>query len=73
MATAPNVLVVHPSVPAKTVKELIELARARPGWLNYASAGTGSASHFAVALFGAMARVELAHVPYRGPVRASTT
>lgn len=66
VATAPNVLVVHPSVAAKSVRELIELARTRPGQLNYASAGTGSASHFAVALFGAMARVELAHVPYRG-------
>jgi tripartite-type tricarboxylate transporter receptor subunit TctC len=66
MATAPNVLVVHPSVPATSVKELIDLARAQPGRLNYASAGTGSSAHFAVALFAAMARVELAHVPYRG-------
>jgi tripartite-type tricarboxylate transporter receptor subunit TctC len=66
MATAPNVLVVHPSVPATSVKELIELAHAQPGRLNYASAGTGSSAHFAVALFAAMARVELAHVPYRG-------
>jgi tripartite-type tricarboxylate transporter receptor subunit TctC len=66
MASAPNVLVVHPSVPATSVKELIELARAQPGRLNYASAGTGSSAHFAVALFAAMARVELAHVPYRG-------
>jgi len=66
VATAPNVLVVHPSVPAKTVKELIALARAQPGRLNYASAGTGSTAHFAVALFATMAGVELAHVPYRG-------
>jgi tripartite-type tricarboxylate transporter receptor subunit TctC len=66
VATAPNVLVVHPSVPAKTVKELIALARAQPGRLNYASAGTGSSAHFAVALFAAMAGVELAHVPYKG-------
>lgn len=66
MATAPNVLVVHPSVSATSVKELIDLARAQPGRLNYASAGTGSSAHFAVALFAAMARVELAHVPYRG-------
>jgi tripartite-type tricarboxylate transporter receptor subunit TctC len=66
VATAPNVLVVHPSVPAKTVKELIALARAQPGRLNYASAGTGSSAHFAVALFAAMTGVELAHVPYKG-------
>ena len=66
VATAPNVLVVHPAVPAKTVKELIALARAEPGRLNYASAGTGSTAHFAVALFASMAGVQLAHVPYRG-------
>jgi len=66
MAAAPNVLVVHPSVPAKTVKELIALARAQPGRLNYASAGPGSSSHLAVALFAAMAGIDIAHVPYKG-------
>jgi len=66
MATAPNVLVVHPSVPANTVKELIALARAQPGRLNYASSGNGSSAHVAVALFASMAGVALAHVPYRG-------
>jgi tripartite-type tricarboxylate transporter receptor subunit TctC len=66
MATAPNVLVVHPSVPANTVKELIALARAQPGQLNYASSGNGSSAHVAVALFASMAGVALAHVPYRG-------
>jgi len=66
MAGAPNVLVVHPSVPAKSVDELIALARAQPGRLNYASAGAGSNAHLAAALFAAMAGVELAHVPYRG-------
>ena len=66
MAGAPNVLVVHPSVPAKSVEELIALARAQPGRLNYASAGAGSNAHLAAALFAAMAGVELAHVPYRG-------
>jgi tripartite-type tricarboxylate transporter receptor subunit TctC len=66
MAGAPNVLVVHPSVPAKTVEELIALARAQPGRLNYASAGPGSNAHLAAALFAAMAGVDLAHVPYRG-------
>ena len=66
MAGAPNVLVVHPSVPAKSVEELIALARAQPGRLNYASAGPGSNAHLAAALFAAMAGVDLAHVPYRG-------
>jgi len=66
MASAPNVLVVHPSVPARTVKELLALARAQPGRLNYASAGPGSSSHLAVALFAAMAGIEFTHVPYKG-------
>ncbi|HJY79047.1 MAG TPA: tripartite tricarboxylate transporter substrate binding protein [Burkholderiales bacterium] len=66
MAHAPNVLVVHPSVPAKSVKELIDLARAQPGRLNYASSGPGSSAHVAVALFASMAKIDIAHVPYRG-------
>ena len=66
MAHAPNVLVVHPSVPAKSVKELIELARAQPGRLNYASSGPGSSAHVAVALFASMAHIDITHVPYRG-------
>src|SRR5687768_8139148 len=65
VATAPNVLVVHPAVAAKTLNELLALARAQPGRLNYASAGTGSTAHFAVVLLSAMARVELTHVPYK--------
>lgn len=66
MASAPNVLVVHPSVPAGTVRELIALARAQPGRLNYASGGTGSSAHLAPALFAAMAGIDLTHVPYKG-------
>jgi len=66
MASAPNVLVVHPSVPAATVRELIALARAQPGRLNYASGGTGSSAHLAPALFAAMAGIDLTHVPYKG-------
>jgi tripartite-type tricarboxylate transporter receptor subunit TctC len=66
MAHAPNVLVVHPSVPAKTVKELLALARAQPGRLNYASSGPGSSAHVAVALFASMAHIDITHVPYRG-------
>jgi tripartite-type tricarboxylate transporter receptor subunit TctC len=53
-------------VPAKTVKELIALARAQPGRLNYASGGAGSSAHLAAALFAAMAGIDLAHVPYKG-------
>jgi tripartite-type tricarboxylate transporter receptor subunit TctC len=61
-----NLLVVHPSVPAKSVKELIAIARARPGQLAYGSSGTGGAGHLAGALFQRMAKVELLHVPYKG-------
>jgi tripartite-type tricarboxylate transporter receptor subunit TctC len=66
MAHAPNVLVVHPSVPAKTLKGLLALARAQPGRLNYASSGPGSSAHVAVALFASMAHIDITHVPYRG-------
>jgi tripartite-type tricarboxylate transporter receptor subunit TctC len=66
IATAPNVLAVHPSLPAKSVKDLIALARTRPGWINYASGGVGSTPHLAGALFAAMAGIDLAHVPYKG-------
>jgi tripartite-type tricarboxylate transporter receptor subunit TctC len=65
VATSPNVLVVHPSVPAKSVKELIALAKARPGQLNYASGGSGSSSHLAGALFNAMANVNIVRVYYK--------
>jgi len=63
---APNVLVVHPSVPAKSVKELIALAKSRPGQLNFASAGTGTAPHLSGDLFNAMAGVRMVHIPYKG-------
>ena len=71
MASAPNVLVVHPSVPAKSVKELIELARARPRQLNYASGGPGSTPHLSGALFAVMAGIDIVHVPYKGTGPAS--
>jgi len=61
-----NVLVVHPSVPAKSVKELIALARARPGALALGTSGTGGAGHLAGALFQSMAKINLLHVPYKG-------
>jgi tripartite-type tricarboxylate transporter receptor subunit TctC len=60
------VLVVHPSVPASNVKQLIALARAKPGSLTYASAGTGGAPHMSGELFKAMAKIDIVHVPYRG-------
>jgi len=61
-----NVLVVHPSVPAHSVKEFIALAKARPGMIKYASAGIGSPPHVTAALFAAMAGIDLLHVPYKG-------
>lgn len=66
LSTAPNVLVVHPSVPAKSVKELIQHIKSRPGQINYASAGNGSAPHLAAEMFAYMAGLNLAHVPYKG-------
>jgi tripartite-type tricarboxylate transporter receptor subunit TctC len=60
------VLSVHPSIPARSVKEYIALARSRPGTLSYGSAGNGSANHLATARFAHMARIDLQHVPYKG-------
>jgi len=70
--TVTNFLVVHPSVPAKTVKELIAIAKARPGQLNYASAGAGTAPHLAGELFKMMAGVSIVHIPYKGSAPALT-
>ena len=66
------VLVVHPSVPARNAKELIAIARSRPGAFTYASAGIGSSSHLATALLGLMADLKLVHVPYKGGSEAVT-
>src|SRR5262245_27678978 len=63
--TSPLFLVVHPSVPAKSVKELIALAKARPGKLNFASGGTNSTNHLAGELFKTLAGVDMVHVPYK--------
>jgi tripartite-type tricarboxylate transporter receptor subunit TctC len=66
LATGPNVLVVNPEMPAKSVKELIAMAKAKPGELNYASAGVGSFQHLGGELFKLMAGVNIVHVPYKG-------
>ncbi len=66
VANTTNILVVHPSVPAQTMAELLAYARANPNKLNYASPGNGSPSHLATEIFKSMAGVELVHVPYKG-------
>ncbi len=65
-ATGANVLVVHPSVPARNLKDFIALAKAKPGQLNYASSGNGTTPHLSGELFNAMAGVKIVHVPYKG-------
>jgi tripartite-type tricarboxylate transporter receptor subunit TctC len=66
MAIGPNVLVVHPSLPARNVKELVALARARPGDLLYSSSGIGGNPHMAMEVFKLLAKIEIVHVPYKG-------
>lgn len=66
LAYGPNVLVVHPSVKAGSVKELVALAKQQPGKLNYATSGVGAASHLAIEMFKRMAGVEMVHIPYKG-------
>ena len=72
LATTPYVLLAHPTVPAKNTTELIALAKARPGQLNYASAGGGSATHLSGELLKSMAGVNIVHVPYKGTGPAVT-
>jgi tripartite-type tricarboxylate transporter receptor subunit TctC len=71
-SAAPNVLVIHPSLPAGNVAELIKLAKARPGQLNFASSGTGTAPHLSGELFKSMAGIQVTHVPYKGSPQAVT-
>jgi tripartite-type tricarboxylate transporter receptor subunit TctC len=66
VASTPNILVVHPSLPVKTVSDLVALAKARPGALNYPSAGIGSSSHLAGELLAILAGINIVHVPYKG-------
>jgi tripartite-type tricarboxylate transporter receptor subunit TctC len=66
LVTVPTVLVVHPSVPARTLQEFIALAKSKPGQLAYGSAGPGSIHHLTMAIFAAQTGIDLLHVPYRG-------
>lgn len=66
IATAPHLLAVHPSLPVKTVKEMVALAKARPEQLTFSSGSTGGSSHLSGALFNSMARISMTHIPYRG-------
>ncbi len=72
LAQYPFVITVHPSVPAKTLKELIAFAKSRPGQLSYASSGNGSGPHLGMELFKGMAGIDLVHVPYKGAGQAMT-
>ncbi len=72
VGSGPLLLVVHPSIPVKSVRELVSLARSNPGQLTYGSAGNGSSSHLAGVLFGMSTNVTLSHVPYKGTAPAVT-
>ena len=70
VVTMMNVLVVHPSIPARSVKELLALAKAKPGTLTSASAGVGSSNHLALVLFNMLSGADIAHIPYKGAAPA---
>jgi|KBSMisStandDraft_5_1062788.scaffolds.fasta_scaffold70879_2 tripartite-type tricarboxylate transporter receptor subunit TctC len=72
VGTGPNVLVVHPSLPARSIPQLIAIAKNYPGKLSYASAGTGGAPHLAGELFKSMAGIDMVHIPYKGAAPATT-
>ncbi len=72
IASTPSVLLINPSVPATSVKQLIEYAKANPGKLNFGSSGNGSSHHLAGELFNAMAGTQMKHIPYRGTSAAQT-
>ena len=72
VASQPNILVVHPSVPAKSVKELVDYLKTRPGQLNYASSGSGAAAHLAGELFKSMTKTDMVHIPFKGAGPALT-
>ncbi len=70
VSSSPTILVVNPSLPVKNVQELIALARAKPGQLNYASSGIGASAHMAAELFKSMTKTNIVHVPYKGQPQA---
>lgn len=72
VASTPMIFAVHPSVPVKTLKEMIALARARPGELTYATSGAGTGHHLAGETFKSLARIDMIHVPYQGGAPATT-
>ena len=72
IASAPNVLVIHPSLPAKSVRDLVALAASRPGSIDFASSGNGSSQHLFGALFMSMAKIKMNHIPYKGSAQATT-
>ncbi|HKF13435.1 MAG TPA: tripartite tricarboxylate transporter substrate binding protein [Xanthobacteraceae bacterium] len=72
LGSQPYVLVIHPTLPARNVAELIALARAKPGTLNYGSAGVASVAHLATALFANMAGIDIVHVPYKSSAQSAT-
>ena len=67
LVSVPNILLVHPSVPVNSVGELVALARAKPGTLNFASPGSGTSGHMSAELFKSLAGIDIVHVPYKGP------
>jgi tripartite-type tricarboxylate transporter receptor subunit TctC len=73
LASSPSVVVVHPSVPVKSIGELVKFAQARPGAINYASAGTGTPTFLAAELFKGQAGIDMVHVPYKGGAEAMTS
>lgn len=73
LATTPSVVVVHPTLPAKSIAELVKLAKARPGEINYASAGTGTPTFLAAEIFKGRTGIDMVHVPYKGGGEAQTS
>jgi tripartite-type tricarboxylate transporter receptor subunit TctC len=72
LTSIPNVLIVHPSVPAKTLRQFVELARSRPGQLNFGSGGAGTTNHLANELLKHLEKINVVHVPYKGVTQAMT-
>jgi tripartite-type tricarboxylate transporter receptor subunit TctC len=70
--STPNLLVIHPSMPIRTVRELIAMAKAKPGQLNYASTGSGSSNHMSMELFKMMTQTDIVHIPFKGSAPALT-